>query len=118
MYSLSPVVLAHVRPLHVYKLMPKKPANVYTLKIKEIFKGPPFLKSSLQANVNLTTPAFGFCAVKAVIMLFPAESLAGIFTPGFAISRRSGPSQLQNSGWASACVESTTKDAAARSAFV
>lgn len=64
MYSLSPVVLAHVRPLHAYNLTPKKPASVYTLKIKEIFKGPPFLKSSLQANVNLTTPpAFGSCTV-------------------------------------------------------
>lgn len=61
------VVLAHVRPLHAYNLMPTIPAaaSVYTLKIKEIFKGPPFLKSSLQANVNLTTPpSFGFCGVK------------------------------------------------------
>lgn len=70
------VVLARVRPLHAYNLMPKIPTSVnnlipkiptsvYTLKIKEIFKGPSFLKSSLQANVNLTTLAsLGFCGVK------------------------------------------------------
>ena len=64
-YFPSPVVYAHVRPLHGNKIMPKKTASIYTLKIKEIFKGPPFLKSSLQANVNLTTPpTFGSCTVK------------------------------------------------------
>ena len=64
-YFLSPVVYAHVRPLHGNKIMPKITASIYTLKIKEIFEGPPFLKSSLQANVNLTTPpTFGSCTVK------------------------------------------------------